>query len=395
MANIRERRDKNGKITAYLIRVHKGRDSFGKELKPYSSKFIVEGNWSEAKCLKEANKAAVIFEKNCLSGLVANEKQTFQNYAEYVMTLKEKNQKVRTVERYRQLLERIIPAIGHMKLTEIRPQHLNQFYDNLAEEGQNKTTGGKLANKTILEHHRLISTIMNQAEKEMLLPYNPARRATPPKKVHTQANYFQIDELNKIVECLENEPIKWKTLTHLLMITGCRRGEIIGLKWSKIDFENGTLFIDTAILKTKDNGTYETTTKTGKSRFVPIPLETISLLKEYRLWQKKEKLANGDRWENSEFVFTNEIGQAMHPDGINLWLIRFAKRHNLQHINPHAFRHSYASVLISKGIDIVTVSKTLGHESVSTTTDIYAELMKQASAEASQCIADSILRNVK
>jgi site-specific recombinase XerD len=85
----------------------------------------------------------------------------------------------------------------------------------------------------------------------------------------------------------------------------------------------------------------------------------------------------------------------MHPDSITLWLQRFSERHGLPHINPHAFRHTFASILISKGIDIVTVSKTLGHEKVSTTTDIYAELMKQASEEASQCIADVVLRKAK
>lgn len=86
------------------------------------------------------------------------------------------------------------------------------------------------SNKTILEYHRFISSVLEQADKEMLIPFNPARKATPPKAKPHQANYFQIEDIALIRDCLEKEPIKWKTLVHLLLITGARRGEIAGLK---------------------------------------------------------------------------------------------------------------------------------------------------------------------
>ena len=248
----------------------------------------------------------------------------------------------------------------------------------------------------------MISTILAQAEKEMLIPFNPARRATPPKVEKTQANYFQIETVNKITKCLDNEPIKWKALTYLLILSGCRRGEILGLKWKAVDLDKGILKIENNLLYSKTRGIYEDTTKNRKSRLVMIPPEAVKIMKLYRVWYLQEKMANGDRWQansvwkGSDFVFIQDDvnpGNPMHPDSITVWLKRFSERHELPHINPHAFRHTLASVLISRGIDIVTVSKTLGHEKVSTTVDIYAEMMKEASEEASETIAKVIFRS--
>lgn len=401
MASIQERRNKDGTITSFTIKVHRGRDASGKQLKPYTTSYKPPASWNEDRARKEAEKQAVLFEKQCKDGLVSSNKQTFEKYSAYVMRLKKKNNKLRTVERYEELLQRILPAIGHIQLSDIKPQHLNQFYDNLGEDGQNKKTGGKLSNKTILEHHRLISTIMTQAEKEMLIPFNPARRATPPRAKKQQANHFQIDETNRIIDCLDSEPLKWKVITYLLIVTGCRRGEILGLRWSKVNFNTGTIRIESTLLKSKEIGIYEDTTKTDRTRILKLSPEMMKLLREYKVWYLEQRLLNGDRWQfeskwkGSDFVFVQETGEPMHPDSPTNWLAKFSKRHDLPHVNPHAFRHTYASILISKGIDIVTVSKTLGHEKPSTTTDMYAELMQQASDQASECIADAVLRRTR
>ena len=409
MANIQERRNKSGELISFSIRVHRGRDSSGKQLKPFSTTFEVpydeekkKNKWSDDKARKEAEKHAIIFEKQCKEGTTPDSKQTFNIYAEYVIALKERSGvKHSTIKRYKSLLVRVNQGIGHIKIGDIRPQHLNKLYEELAQDKVNLKTGGTLSNKTIMEHHRFISTVMTQAEKEMLIPYNPARKATPPKLKRSEANHFQIEEVEKIVDCLENEPLKWKTITNLLMLTGCRRGEIMGLKWSSVDFKNNQIKIENNLLYSTERGIYEETTKTGKTRMVKLPQETMDMLRQYQVWYKEQRLLNGDRWQSSEkwkdsnFVFVQETGEPMHPDSITDWLDKFAKRHDLPHINPHAFRHTFESILISKGIDIVTVSKTLGHEKVSTTTDIYAELMKQASEEASECIADVVLRKAK
>src|SRR5699024_10315119 len=136
------------------------------------------------------------------------------------------------------------------------------------------------------------------------------------------------------------EPEKWRVLTHILIVTGCRRGEIAGLKWDHVDLDHGRLEIIVNLCYSKERGIYETTTKTGAVRFVNIPSETVSLLRHYRATQARLQLANGDRWHNTGYLFTQDDGEPINPTSITAWLSKFSKKHGLPHINPHAFRHS-------------------------------------------------------
>ena len=249
-----------------------------------------------------------------------------------------------------------------------------------------------LSAKTILEHHRLVHTILAQAEKEMLVPYNAADKSTPPKREQPEVNYFQPDEVCDIMDALQTEPLKWQVCTHLLMITGGRRGEICGLEWSKIDFERKRLKFDSALLYSRDIGIYETSTKTRNRRYVPLPDETLSLLREYRLTQEEKRIERGDKWEDNDYILRQENGKPMHPDSITGWLRSFSERHGLPHINPHAFRHTAASVMIVEGTDIVTISKMLGHAKVSTTEDIYSHVIEESKEQAGNALANVYFR---
>ena len=247
-----------------------------------------------------------------------------------------------------------------------------------------------LSPKTVIEHHRLISTVLDQAEKEGLVPFNVASKATLPKVQKKEVNYFQPEQVAAIRSALEREPIKWKTLVHLLLITGARRGEVLVLKWDKVDFDGDRIHICNNILYSPDRGIYEDTPKTATSdRFITLPPETMQLLRQYRAWQSGERLRLGGYYQDQGFLFAQDSGKAMHPDNVNTWLRSFSKRHGLPHINPHAFRHSMASLLYFNGVDSVSISKRLGHAQVSTTANIYAHVM----AEADQKNAD-ILANV-
>ena len=176
------------------------------------------------------------------------------------------------------------------------------------------------------------------------------------------------------------------------MITGARRGEIAGLKWSKFDMEKRRLKVDTALLNSTKIGVYETTTKTSNQRYIPLPDETFALLRRYRVSQMELQLANGDRWVQTDYVFTQSDGSPIRPDTITQWLAKFSKRKGLPHINPHAFRHTAASVLISQGTDVVTVSKMLGHAKVSTTEDIYSHVIEESKQQASNALAEVYFR---
>ena len=393
MANIQERRDKDGKLISYSIRVHRGRGSDGKQLKPWTATFEVQPTWTEKSARKKAEAFAATFEKECKQGTAADTRLKFSEYCDYVLSLKEeRGVKHSTIVRYKELTSRIYPAIGHLKLKDIRADHLNSFYSELSKDGQNKR-GGKLSPKTILEHHRLIHTVLDQAEREGLVPFNVASRAMLPKVQKKEVNYFQPEEIDAIQDALETEPVKWKTLTHLFLLAGARRGEILGLKWSAVDFENNRIHIENSILYSPDRGVYEDTPKTEASvRWIVLPPETMQLLRYYRTWQLEERLRLGEYYTDRGFVFAQDNGQPLHPDSVTDWLNKFAKRHNLPHINPHAFRHTMASMLYFNGVDSVSISKRLGHAQVSTTANIYAHVIAEADQKNADILADVFLK---
>lgn len=394
MANIQERRDKNGKLISYSIRVHRGRGADGRQLKPWTATFDVQDGWTEKSARKKAEAYAAIFEKECKQGITTDARLKFSEYCDYVLSIKEeRGVKHSTLVRYRELTTRIYPAIGHIKLKELRADHLNAFYSALSKDGQNKR-GGKLSPKTVLEHHRLIHTVLDQAEKEGAVPFNVASRAILPKVQKKEVNYFQPEEIAAIRDALETEPIKWKMITHLFLITGARRGEILGLKWSAVDFQNNRIHIEQSVLYAPDRGIYCDTPKTETSvRWIALPPETMQLLKRYRAWQMEESLRIGEYYQDLGFVFTQDNGQPMHPDSVTDWLGKFSTRHSLPHINPHAFRHTMASMLYFNGVDSVSISKRLGHAQVSTTANIYAHVIAEADQKNADILANVFLKH--
>lgn len=116
------------------------------------------------------------------------------------------------------------------------------------------------------------------------------------------------------------------------------------------------------------------------------------MLRQHRAAQNQLRLLNGDRWRDTGYVFTRDDGRAMHPDSITAWLSKFSKRHGLPYVNPRAFRHTVASVLIANHTDVVTVAQQLGHSSPATTEMYYAHLIEQARVQAGDCIANVLLR---
>lgn len=392
MANLQERCNKDGKLVSYSIRVHKGFDINGQPLKPYSATFKVSPNWSEKTAKKKAQAFAASFEEKCRAGLASDDRRTFEEFSQYTLSLKEqRGDKHSTIADYRRMVPRIYEVIGHIKMRDLRPAHINALYTALSAEGVNQRTGGKLSATTVKRYHRWVSIVCQQAVKEGLIPFNPASRAEPPKVEKKEPNYLQPETIQAVFEALKSEPIKWQMIVEMLLATGCRRGELLGLKWKNVDFDNSRIYICNTVLYTADRGVYESTPKTKSSvRYIELPHSTTQSLKKYRSWQAGEIMRLGAYYERLGFVFSQDNGQPMRPDSITAWLNRFSKRHNLPHLNPHAFRHSMTSLLIFGGADLVSVSKRLGHSLPSTTANIYAHALAQADAKNAE-VLDMIL----
>ena len=401
MASATPLKNKNGDIYAYQIKVYRGRDSNGKQLKPFSTTWKIPKGMTHYKTINaELEKAKAQFENQCKAGAVALEKQTYEQYSAYVLELKERDCKLSTYTRYKKLNKRIVEEFGSMKLEKITAEHLNRFYRKLGQDGANEHTGGKLSNKTIREYHNLIRIVLGQALRENLVHTNVATVATPPKVKKQEAEFFEPEDIERIINALQTEPLKWKAITMLMIATGARRGEILGLRWKYVDFKNNTVKISGNLLYALGTGTYEDTPKSGKSRPVAVDGSVMQLLFAHKQQQIALRFKLGEDWQGDEnfedsYCFTQANGKPMNPNSITDWLWKFSKKNDLPHIHPHMFRHTLASVLISEHIDPVTVSKWLGHQQVSTTENIYAHMFRKANQEAAETVSAVLFRKRK
>lgn len=461
MASIRKIEGKTG--TSYKITVTRGTDSSGKQIRHFKT-WRPDHPMTARQMEKEVQRVAYEFEKAIEQGFQMDDRQTFEEYAGYVMHIQEQRGVApSTMRGYRYAMKRIAPAFGHMKLRDIRPQTINNFYRELMKPGSaqrhrtaipkaglavavdnsgigkcsiarmaginhavvcNACNGNHisvesaegiakaigrgvkelfliehddkpLSNQTIRIHHAFISVVFAQAEKEMLIQYNPAARATPPPVRNEEPSYLQPDDLARFLDRLEGEPMKWRTLTYFLAVTGCRIGEALGLKWEKFDIESGVVKIDTSMNHIEGIGVYEGPTKTRKTRYVNIPIGFIPRFRKYRAWQAERRLMIGDMWNDHGLVFPREDGAPMSSHTYRSWLYKFCEKNSFPRIHPHSLRHTFASVLISEGVDVVTVANMMGHSNTNTTLSTYSHVIEESKRKATECVADVILRRKK
>jgi len=246
----------------------------------------------------------------------------FEKYAKVKLAIK-------TYARYEIYLERINQAIGHVKLKDLNPLHLNQFYRNLEEMGVNKKTGGYLAPKTVRDHHMVISSILSTAVKWGLLDKNVATRADPPSVPHREISYLNEDETREMLLALNKEPIQYRLMVILLVCSGIRRGELCGLEWKDFDFDNQHMRIvrSSQYIGQKTMTVKEPKTRSG-IRELSLGVAVFQLLREYKVWQLEQRLKVGDQWNDTDRLFTQWNGLPIHPDTVTDWFKKFIK-HNM------------------------------------------------------------------
>lgn len=252
-----------------------------------------------------------------------------------------------------------------------------------------------LGARTIEGYYRFLSVLFSTAEREGVISLNPMKRIELPTFERQEAEVLQPEDMQKIYDAIEQEPIDKKCMLHLLMITGCRRGELAGLRWSRVLWDDQAIKIDRTIQYTVENGVYEDTTKTRQNRIIRLPHETIELLRELQTWQQNNRYSVDPGYKESDNLFRRCDGGLINPDTISGYIRRFQRKYGFSQIYPHVFRHTMASILYYSGSDPVSISKRLGHANVSTTQNIYSHLIQQADIDSAEHIADAILRGKK
>lgn len=498
MASISARKNAQGEIISFSIRVYRGRDLNGKQLPTYTTTFpwpakcphTPEG---ETKAHRAAEKFAAKFEIECAAEEAAKEvakaKVTFTKYAADVLAYRanlsgKKGLAATTYRRYQELLARVNPIIGAMKLTDIdaiclrkletqlsstpnksvsaraKPM-LNELIQNgsigdNADESIIKyaakriphasvakaagiatsTLDAALANrsiqvekaiaianalghsvddlfllgekeyflspKTVREHLNVVSSVLEYATREQLIAQNPANFVDKPEAELGEREHYSKEEVREIItalESLDESQIHWVTMTFVLIFSGIRRGEDLGLSIDDVDFDQNTISIHGDLVYVSGLGLIlKKRPKSDDSvRVITLPDFAMQKIREYLAWRQCKEEQAGGRFENSDWADKNLIfinpatGTPFHPDSLTAWCNKFSERHNLPHINPHAFRHTVATLLFeSEEISTEEIRDVLGHKDFQTTKTIYIHAAKRRNAKSTAVLENAI-----
>lgn len=400
MASIRQRISKTtGKITSFEITVSDGYDGNGKK-RMYKKSYKPPKDLTEKQALKEANRIAYEFEEQCKNGLTGNANNLrLSDFAETYLKTKQETLSPTVIRGYESAIDEvIIPALGHHKLTEIKPIHVQDFVDMLIKcpkrerNGKINENGERISDGTVRRKLAVLQSMMTLAVKLGYISTNPAdsKRLTLPQRTKPEIQIFTKREASKIVSCLQNEPLQFQTLIQLAIITSAREGELVGLKFSDINFEARKVTIARSAYKKTGEPTKTKETKSGKTRTVSLSVSCVKLLQLLQQQHLNERNRLGSQWVGDEWVFTQWNGQIMNPTTPAGQFKKFLIKNNITRLKFHCLRHTSATLLLYNGTDLKTVQEHLGHADISTTS-LYLHLVEQADAEAVDALDNLLL----
>ena len=370
---------------------------------PYKTRWYWPEGWSKRTAEREAAKQAVAFELACKNGEVLNRAQerekaaqeaaeaaklkTVQQYADGVfMPTKEATFSENARSSYRMFLDKhILPVLGDVLLVEVSPAMISKLLIDFQRAGYAHATTVKLYN--------ILNGIFEMAFLDDSIPMNPmlkVKRPAPrkdeqPKEESDKA--YTVQELSYILSCAAQEPLQWQTYISLAADTGLRRGECCGLQWSDIDFKAGAVTVRRNLQYTAAAGVYATSPKNGKVRVVDVGPDTLALLKQLREKQAQSCI--------SKWCFTQEgTAEPMHPQSPTRYFQKFGQRYGVKDFHPHKLRHSSASIAITSGADVVSVSERLGHSDTAVTLRMYAHANEESIRRAGQIVRDVLKQSV-
>lgn len=283
-----------------------------------------------------------------------------------------------TYEGYRSYLEKHIkPYFKSLKLNlqDIKMSDIEKYYQYKSVSGRLDGKSGGLSYRSIKLHSVVLNLIFNEAIRQSLIKDNPCQYAKIPKtakKSEKKVDFYTTEQCKKLLAAT-----KGTTLYDMIYITfmyGLRRSELMGLKWSAIDFDNNTLSICHTVVLQNVVIAKDTTKNQSSNRVYPLLEDVKEILLRRKAQQEEYKKLFGDCYNDTGYIFAKEDGSTYYPSYPTHSLERALDNHNLPHIRWHDLRHSCASMLILKGWSMKDISEWLGHADISTTMNIYGHL---------------------
>lgn len=439
MASIKKRGN------SFTITVSCGYDSKGKKVTETAT-FTPEAKWSEDRARKEAEKFAVRFENKIKAGgSAAGDKITFEKFSNIFFTDMEVSKALAesTLADYRQRVnDRIIPALGQTRLTQITNHTVKEFLNDLRQNADRLDgKGGALSESTITKYRATISTILSYAVEEGYLAINPLiyagkQRGRGKVKREYKTKQLTVDQAKRFLWILSHpvtikhqahtvqrkgKPVeikeytqlwsldlKWQLFFYIALFTGARCGEIVSLLWKDIDFAESSIRFSKSTVIVGGKVIHKET-KTYATRKCAVPEIVLNTARALMSQQKQTCMQLGDYWKgyrgkqfSENFIFIRDDGAQMHTDSPRMEFKRVIRIYNEnvaqdetemipENLTLHDLRHTTASILINKKLDPRSVSGVLGHSNTSTTLNIYAYFFNQSTEEAASIMADTLL----
>ena len=281
--------------------------------------------------------------------------------------------RISTWESYNSVFRRhIAPTIGHLLLKDLRPEHLQQLYNDKLANGRVDGKGG-LSATTVSYIHAVLHQGFKQAVLEQLVFRNVAESVNKPKKKRHEVTPLTIDEVNTLLTTARED-----RLFPALLVewgTGLRRGELLGLKWPDVDLKRGQVMVRQSLIRTRQ-GLIFSEPKTPKSRrTIPLPAEVTTELRRHKKAQAEEKLLFGQDYGKDNLVFCNPDGRPYDPRWFTRQFERLLQVAGLPRITFHDMRHSHATMLLVLKENTKVVAERLGHSTVAMTLDTYSHII--------------------
>lgn len=306
-------------------------------------------------------------------------------YREYTF-----DNKYSTLKGYKaQINKHIRPGIGKYNLSQLNPMILQRFFNHLSEPNEK---GKVLSPKSIKNVYIILSGILEQAVENEMISKNPCKKVKLPKVYNKQITPLTDKQVKDFLEIISTDEI-YGTILRVIVFTGLRLGEAMGLTWDCVDFEKGALNINKQLQRRpqKDGGSTLTSVKSGKPRILkpaPFVMQLLKIRYTEQIMQKQRSEDLWLAWSNEEehkkaLVFTNLQGGYLIPKRVYLHFKSAAVAIGAPDARVHDLRHTYAVLSLQNGDDIKTVQENLGHASAAFTLDVYGHVsdrMKKESA---------------
>lgn len=386
MASIRENKQ-NGKTVSFRFTACMERDANGKQIRKYTT-WTPPEDLSPAKAMKAAVRMADVWEseiraeyqkeKTMAAAYRIPAEKRHDDFVSFIkdtwmpLQIQSGESKPTTVAYYQNMIKPITAYFSDRILQEISPIDIEKYLTFLRTSY--KTRYGKpLAPKSVRHQYSTLKTIFSYAEKHEMLVKNPMARVDPPKKEKKGVDALTQEQAKQFFESLSGCPLDFRCILHLLITTGIRRGECMGLKWNDINEKDHTIRIERNVSYTPASGVTVNTPKTVNSiRTLPIMTSTLHLLLQLKKQMAEE---NPNTILKDAFLFPKgkEIFSPRDPNSVTRRVKRFMKNNGLPDFSPHDLRHSCATLLLAQGADIKSVQAILGHADASTTLNFYVK----------------------